>query len=337
MRLCSFGCAFVAGLAVLTPGIATMATSSAAAAPTDARAAQALFDDAVANMKARDFAAACPKLEEVTRLVPSAVGAHVELGKCYEEVRRFASAWSEWSAVEALARNAGQQERESKAGERIRALKPKLSYLTLKLSASAASLSGIGVERDGVEVGRAQWGTRIPVDGGEHVVVAHAPGFVDFRQIVRVAAQSDNAVVEIDRLVSEAGRPQASTLSPSTIDAGETRKVTRPWQRPVGIAVTALGGAGLVVGTILGSFALSKYSESNDAGCTPGTASCEGDESVALRRAAFGLANGSTIAFIAGGLLAAGGITLWATAPRASTTTTALRVSPSSITLDGSF
>src|SRR4051794_13843510 len=63
-------------------------------------AAQAVFDSAQGLMAAREYAAACPKLEEVVRLVPAGVGAKLQLAKCYDEAGRVASAWAAYVVAE---------------------------------------------------------------------------------------------------------------------------------------------------------------------------------------------------------------------------------------------
>src|SRR5690242_15851378 len=71
-------------------------------------AAQAIFDSAQALMASHNYAEACPKLEEVVRLVPSGVGAKVQLAKCYDEAGRLASAWAAYLVAENAASTAGQ-------------------------------------------------------------------------------------------------------------------------------------------------------------------------------------------------------------------------------------
>lgn len=57
----------------------------------DPAAADALFRDARALMKKRDFVAACPKLAESQRLDPAA-GTLINLGECREKVGQLADA-----------------------------------------------------------------------------------------------------------------------------------------------------------------------------------------------------------------------------------------------------
>jgi len=75
----------------------------------------------------------------------------------------------------------------------------------------------------------------------------------------------------------------------------------------------ALGGAGLVAGGVLGGLAISRWNESNDGHCRLDDR-CD-DVGLDLRSDAVVFGNASTAAFIAGGVVFAAGVTLFATAP----------------------
>lgn len=334
MELRTLGACLVAAAALYVPRPASAAPSESTAAQ-----AQALFNGAIAKMKAHDYATACPELEEVTRLLPDAIGAKVELAVCYEQTKRLASAWATWSEVQTTAHRAGQTERETKASERIRELTTKLSHLTLDVAPEIAGVPGLSISRDGVQVGPAQWGKAIPVDGGNHEVRVTAPGYLPFRRSVNIRASNDETLLTIPAL--QPGTAGGESSGPPADDAATPS--TRAWQKPVGIGATALGAAGVVVGAILGGLALSKNARSNDDEnkCISGTSQCGTQAGVALRADAVSLATGSTIAFVAGGVLAAGGVVLWMTAPKKQESnagaSTYVRVTSQSVTLGGTF
>ena len=282
-----------------------------------AATAQGLFDRAIEEMKKGDLEAACPRLEEVTRLVPDALGAKVELARCYERWGRIASAWTQWTRVEALARRKGQADRQSEAAKRAGALASRVARLTVEVAPDAAAIPGLTVRRGPVDVGEAQWGTAVPIDPGEHEVVATAPGYVSFRTSVVVGTEGESRVLKIPAL-EKVPNDDASAPPPAAGRAPHEMTPERSgagWRQPVGIAAVAVGGVGLALSGVLGALAIAKNNESNGPGsCNAETDRCtfEGRE---LRRDALGLATGSTIAFVAGGLVAAGGLVLWLTAP----------------------
>lgn len=139
----------------------------------DAAAAQALFDAAKQLMAQGKYADACPKLEESQRLDPG-IGTQFNLAACYEQLGRTASAWSLFLEVAGASKAAGQLEREKVARQRALALEPKLIRLTITAPADAPA--DLQVKRDGVAVGRAQWGMPVPVDPGKHTIEATAAG-----------------------------------------------------------------------------------------------------------------------------------------------------------------
>jgi tetratricopeptide (TPR) repeat protein len=173
-----------------------LGSAASAASPGDPAAAEALFAEGQGLMEKGDYAKACPKLEESYRLDPATGALHV-LALCHERQGRFASAWVELMDVASRANAERYTERESAARERAEALKKRLSFLTVQVHPDTAALAGVGISRNGVPLGPAAWGTRIPIDPGPHVVVAKAPGHEPFSANVTIgdAPQSETIVV----------------------------------------------------------------------------------------------------------------------------------------------
>lgn len=322
--------------------VSAFAVSAATGAAAQDAAAQALFETAMTAMAAGDFARACPALEEVTRLEPDGVGAKVELARCYEGSGRTASAWSQWVVVETLAARQNQADRRDLATEKIAELKPKLATLTLKVSPGAAALAGLTVERDRAPIGSAQWGQPVPVDVGSHVVAATAPGREPWTQTIQVTADGALVEVEVPLLAETAVAPPPPPPAPEVTPppASPPREEPSSWQRPVGVAVMATGGLALIVGTILGVSALGAESESNESHCVEASGVCDA-EGADLRDDAVAQANVSTVAFVAGGALVAGGAVLFLTAPSAddpqAAGVRAVRVGLGGARLEGAF
>src|SRR5262245_23067358 len=103
------------------------AFTARAQGPTNEALAQGLYADATAAMLKKDFVTACPKLEEVTRLVPDGIGGWATLGQCYESAGKLASAWSAYSTAEAVAVRAGQTARAADNHRDVERLKPRVA------------------------------------------------------------------------------------------------------------------------------------------------------------------------------------------------------------------
>ncbi len=93
----------------------------------------------------------------------------------------------------------------------------------------------------------------------------------------------------------------------------DRREAVRPWQRPVGIAVTGAGVLGVGFGAFFGLRAHSKWS-SAEPNCPSTGCTAAGYQSWQDARSA---ATASTILFVTGGALLAAGVVIWVTAPSA--------------------
>jgi hypothetical protein len=288
--------------------------SAAGGQPTDPQreaATQALYKQATADMSAGQYASACPKLEEVTRLAPAGIGAKLTLAQCYEGQGRLASAWSQYALVAELAAKAGQSDRAKKAAAKEEELRPKLATLSVEVPDEVRSIPGLVITRDGLPLGSGQWATPMPVDAGPHEVTATAPGRKAWTQRAEVAANGAQVTVRVGALEAEAKAEVKAEVKPAPAAVAPER----PWQRPVGIGAMALGGVGVAVGAVLGGLAISKNGESNDGLCDAQN-QCTQD-GYDLRKEALGLATASTAVIVVGGALVAGGIVVFALAPRA--------------------
>ena len=247
----------------------------AAAQPTpeDAALATTLFQDGRALMAGGRIAEACPKLEESQRLDPGG-GTLLNLALCHEQAGRLARSWSEFNDAAAVARRDGRRDRELAADSHAAALWPRLSKLTVVVP-PLSMVQGLRVDWDGREMDRAAWSTAIPVDGGEHVVRATAPGRRPFTKTVVVADASDAQTVEVPVLeaalpVAVEDRPRQSS-PPAAIPGSPVAVVGRPTESPpprnlARILGWTFGGAGLVQMGLAGYFGWRAF----DLHCTNG-------------------------------------------------------------------
>jgi hypothetical protein len=318
--------------------VALALTSSPASAQSkdDVARADALFNAAKALTDAGDYQDACAKFAESKRLAPG-LGVTLYLADCYERTGRTASAWTEFRSAEGQARQRNDKRADVARG-RAQVLEAKLNRVTITVAPSVP-LSGLQVLRDGLPVEREELGVAVPVDPGDHTVVVSAPGHAARTFNAHVGPEGQTATVSVDSLgpsttaepkatpappppaavpppavapsPAAAGSPTASspeTAAPAPEDPGKTRK----W---IGVAVGGAGIVGIIVGGVFGAIAESKLTQSNSSHCDS-TDHCDAT-GLGLRQDAKSAANVSTIAFVAGGVLLAGGVVLYLTAPRA--------------------
>jgi hypothetical protein len=295
-------------------------------------AAEALFNDAVKLMNGSDLASACPKLEESQKLDP-AVGTLLYLGECYELQGRTATAWATFNSAAGAARAAGQAGREKTAQDRAAALEPKLSKVTIVVPAEAA-IPGLEVTRDGVSVGGGSLGSPTPMDPGDHKVAARAPGRKSWSQTVKLGGAGATVVVNVPVLTEDPtaaaapppagsaslaggepkGRGQSGPPLPSDQAGASSGSGARTAQLIAGGVVAGVGVVGIVIGAVFGAEARSKESDS-EAYCRPEDPTLCSQQGLDLLDEGHSSATIANVGFIAGGVLAAGGVVLLLTAP----------------------
>ncbi|HEY8944288.1 MAG TPA: hypothetical protein VIM73_08495, partial [Polyangiaceae bacterium] len=181
----------------------------------DKASAEILFNEGRAAAQQGNYELACEKLAESQRMDP-AVGTLLNLGDCQEKLGRTASAWATWLEAAAMARAAGQADRDAHARQRAEALVPRLVTLTVEVPPEHR-VPGLTVTRNAIVLGAALWGTAAPVDPGEYEVSANAPGHQPWSTTVSVR-EGTPARLLVPRLTPEPATavapPPSATPSP---------------------------------------------------------------------------------------------------------------------------
>ncbi|HSO40229.1 MAG TPA: hypothetical protein VLT33_47210 [Labilithrix sp.] len=295
--------------------------------------AQQLFDSALVDAEAGNFAAACPKFQASQDADPKP-STLLNLASCYEKNGQTASAWGAFREAEGLARKAGRADWETTARARAEALEPKLLRLTVQVP-EPSRVPGLTVTRDGARVSAGEWGVAIPVDPGLHVIAASAAGRAPWESRTTVKESGSVAVPLLEPL------PEAAPVAPIAPPPVAERPVTpTSWWTPLrtaGVVASGVGAAGLIGGTILGLVAKGKYDDAKGR-CADGARGCPSD-AVSDSDSAYGLATGATVLFVVSAAVAAGGVALIVLAPPGSPesprTTASLQVGPGSAQLVG--
>ncbi len=289
-------------------------TSARGQSPQDKAAAASLFEDGRKLMKQDKFPDACPKLEASYKIYPTE-GTELNLALCHQKIGKIASAWIEYKDVVAASRRRGDAKREEFAQKAADELEPKIPKLTLKVDPKTATLPGLKVTRDGVSVDSGTWGAPIAVDPGTSKFEATATGYKAWSKVVTIDPSSQ-PVVTIPILVEEPKPVPTETATASTAAPTESSPSSAPstppappsfWTtgREAGVAFMGIGTVGLIVGGVFGALTFSNHSASNKLCPTNTTCTPQG---VTDNNNAQTDATVSTIAFIAGGVLAGGGL-----------------------------
>jgi hypothetical protein len=315
---------FVAVLLALgLPSVVFAQTGSERAAT-----AEALFKEGKRLMDERMPAQACVKFAASQSLDP-ALGTLLNLADCHERIGKTASAWAEFLNAKSEALRLGQTERASVAGDRAKALEPRLTRLLIAVP-SEARIDGLVVMRDNLALDPGVWDSPMPVDPGAHSASATAPGRVSWSHAIDVQGEGKTLTVtipklELETIPTEASAAPSAVLAPvgvpnpaavASTSASERGSFEPPrnasLQRPAGLLVA---GGGLVAVAIGSYFGLSARSKWSDADCANQV--CPTAERQQMAEDAKKSAYVSTGLFVGGGVLMAVGAVLYFTAPSA--------------------
>ena len=305
----------LAGLLVFACSMGASSAAYAEPGVEDSALATLLFEQGRTLIAEGHIPEACLKFEESQRLDPGG-GTLLNLARCHEQEGRLASAWSEFKLAESVARDGGRPDREAEAAYHISALEPRLSRLSIVVP-TAARVGGLVIERDGREVGVGAWSTAIPVDGGEHVVRASAPGKQPFIAPLSIGRELDSRTIEIPVLAAPATAlaPPRTAPPPAAIRAplakpetlADTETFTPARLRWLGIGSAALG----VVAWAAGGYALATALDAKDAAAADCWVDGCGKTGLHRHSESVSRGNAATALGIGGAVLVGTGVTLF--------------------------
>jgi len=309
-RAYRWGMALGMALALVAPSSPALADTADA----NRTAAEALFGEARKLMAEENYEAACPKLADSQQLDP-AIGTLLNLGLCYRHLGRTASAWSAYREAAAMARAADQEERYEVAQREADAIEPRLSRLTLAVDPTSAP-EKLELRLDGALIPETLWGVAAPLDPGEHVVEATAPGKLPWIQSIEIGEQ-DSQTLDVPELEDAPPEPEEPPASPAKVTpvapAPPEDKPALNGQQIIALGVGGVGVVSAVVGSIFGLSAMSALDDS-DTMCSSRNV-CT-DEGISRREDAMSHAAASTIAYGISLATLGGAAALWFTSPR---------------------
>ena len=216
-------------------------------------------------------------------------------------------------------------------------------------NAGGNELAAVKVTMDGEVVADHLDGNALTLDPGSHKFTFEAAGrpLVARTFILHESEKGRREIIVVGTdgevpapALAQAPMPAAPSepvapVAPATIpaethnDGGHGRK-----RKVLGLVVGGGGVAGLVVGGIFGGLALSSLSTAN--GECPSHSACS-PKAISDRSTTLTYGNVSTVAFVAGGVLLAGGLTVYFTAPKDHTPFVGVQVVPGMVGLTGGF
>jgi hypothetical protein len=179
-------------------------------------------------------------------------------------------------------------------------------------------------------------GSAMAIDPGPHEFTFEATGAPALTETIILHEGEKDRRETVTLALGPAPEPlRASPLS-GTVSGADSAPPTSSGksQRVAGIVVGAVGVAGLAVGGVFGALASSSWKTAqrecpDHTGCSPAAMD---DRSHAVTSATF-----STVGFIAGGVLLAGGVTLFLTAPKGESPRVGFEARPGGFAVDGEF
>jgi hypothetical protein len=282
-------------------------------------AAEALFEEGMKLVDAKNYKDACPKLQQSANYDP-AWGTLVNLADCYEKNGQSASAYVWWQNAEAACRDANQPKYQQTAHDAVARLAPKLARV--KITATTA-VDGLTIKRDGSPVSNSEWGVAIPTDQGKHTLEVSAPGRVTWKHDFDVPDSPTTIEVVIPTLemaaappptattASTTPPPPASTAPTTTTISTDTTTTPPPGaskQKTVGLVLGAIGLVGAGIGTVFLVNATSKYSDSKthcprDVNLCDATGISERDDALKAGNLASAFYTGGAVLLTIGGAL----------------------------------
>jgi tetratricopeptide (TPR) repeat protein len=271
--------------------------------------AEAAFQKGRALLAERRYREACESFERSQREDPAS-GTLLALAYCQELSGLIASALVNYRAAAELAQVEGQDERRDAAMQQSKTLADRVSVLTIRVPSGIAETPGLRVTLDGAELGRARFGTPIPLDGGTYRVEA-VLGDTTWSTTVTLQGERDKKSLVVELVLPSqnsappASVPPAAPVAAQRADTSDSSATLRAVALGLGVAGVACFG----VGTGFGIAANSKNQASKRDGHCDDTG-CDA-RGVELRNDAFTYAHLSNGFFLAGGVLALGGAALY--------------------------
>ncbi len=277
-----------AAMLMVCLSVVVLTVAAPCAATTTAADAVANGKQGLAHFEARRYQQALERFEEADRLMHSPVFV-LYVARCKRHLGALLAARAAYSRViaEQIADDAPPLWRDAQLQARSERVALNEQIPTLRVTVEPSSDPSLSVRIDGQTRSSEQLAGPIDLNPGEH----------------SVELRRDGETIATRTFVLKAGGSKTLTLAEAAEGGGGGMRIA-------GWTLLGLGGAGVVVGSVLGGMALSKADEAKS-GCVDGLCPPEMEQPNALlEEDALALAHGSTAGLVIGGAAAAVGISL---------------------------
>jgi hypothetical protein len=283
--------ALVALIVAGTPASAAFADEPKAPAPSADAVAQARghFLRGVKLYEEDDFRAALIEFNRAYELAPNWAVLY-NVGQSYYQLRDYANALRVLESYETLGATAIPGDRRSQVDREIEELRGRVAHVAI-----ASNVAGATVTIDDAAIGESPLAAPHIVGAGRHAIRLSKPGYVTASKVVDIAG-GDNLDVTLD-LAPLSRAPEAAAARPSLVPA---------------LVSVAVGGAGVVAGSVFGVLALNdKSSLQHECRGTACPTSAQGDIDAFSRDGTI-----STVGFVVGGAGIGAAVVLYLTERR---------------------
>lgn len=293
-------------VAALSAGEAPAMAQPSATSAKEKEAARALAQLGYELFEAKKYQEALAKLDQAEELFHAPP--HIELaGRCLEKLGRLLQARERYQrvAAEPPAANAPKAFRDTHAAavKALDSLKTRIPTLQVKVTGAAAERTSFSI--DGKPVAGDSLLSMKELDPGSYALRIEAPGAVPESRTVTLEEGSHQTLELALKEAAPGGGDRRGPLAP-------------------GIIVLGAGVAGLVIGAVTGAASLGTVGGLSEA-CPE--KHCPDSQAANLNQAKT-LATVSTVGFVAGGALAAAGVTLLVVRPFGTKTAGGVRMTP---------
>jgi len=295
-------------LAFCVSAVAFFASPARADEPSsaDRATARTLAQEGYVALRDKDYSTAADRFTRALALVHAPTILR-DLARAQVGLGRLVDAHETYSLIirEGVAADAPQPWVKALADAKaeISSITPRLPWMTITVTGPAHPKVTI----DGAPIAEASLGVKRPADPGRHEIRAMAAGYYTAKKSISLKeGESINIAFEL-----EDAPPDAAPKDEEETGRVSVANVVDPvWRKPVTIGALALGGAGIVLGSVTGILAMTKHNQlANDCpgNRCPTQAGLDSYHTLGLI---------STIGFVAGGVSAGAGVVLLLVKPQ---------------------